>query len=157
MIKKYEKLLANIGFIRCNHCGNYTPHQIYTVVEQRMVLGISVGKQTKEYILVCKSCEHEKIITQHEVDEYLQMAKERMPYQKQQRLWKSIYRVHKNLSIDKDVPKDLKTFFKQVKKEVKLGLLDNISDDDFIYIFNAYLTNLTNASRKNKRKEKSST
>ncbi len=148
MEKIYQKQIEALGFMRCPHCGNFTPQFIDTYDKQKVFLGIPFSKITKGYLLRCQHCKNEEMITQEQVNDYVDKAKTQAPYELQKKIWKQIYTAHKYLSADDDISKELGPFFNQVKKEARANIPFDITNKQFDYVFNAYLTNLTNSSKK---------
>ena len=150
MKKVFQKQLNELGFMRCHHCGYFKPQFIDTYNTQNTFLGIPISKITKGFVLRCDGCHHEEMISEEKVHEYLQQTRHRLPYEQQLKVWKQIYTAHKYLSADDSISKELGPFFKVVKKEARSNIHFDVSKEDFDYIFNAYLTNLTKASKSQK-------
>lgn len=150
MKKVFQKQLEELGFIRCNHCGHFAPGYIDTYNTQKTLLGFPLSKVSKGFVLRCDNCHHEEMINRDQVQDYIQQTKDILPYKQQLKIWKQIYTAHKYLSTDDDLSKDLGPFFEAVKKEAWANIPFEISEKDFNYIFNAYLTNLTKSSKKEK-------
>lgn len=148
MKKVFQKQLEELGFLRCEHCGHFTPHYIDTYNTQNTFLGFPISKTVKGFVLRCDSCHHETMISKEEVHEYNVQSNKRLPYKQQLKIWKQIYTSHKYLSADDELSKELGPFFDAVKKEARINIPFDLSDSDFNYIFNAYLTNLTKSSKK---------
>ena len=148
MKKVFQKQLEELGFMRCSHCGNFTPQYIDTYNTQKTFLGLPISKINRSFVLRCEGCHHEEEINEDTVHEYINKTKHSLPYKQQLKIWKQIYTAHKYLSADDEISKDLATFFESVKKEARANIHFDVSDQQFNYIFNAYLTNLTKSSKK---------
>lgn len=148
MLKKHQRKVIELGLIRCPKCRNFTCQTLYSNVYQNMFLGFAYGPKSEEYFTICERCKAQSFVDIHRYQSLIDASKKRISQEKQKKLWSSIRRVHKNLSVDKNAPQELKPFFELVRSEVKKGLQEEISEADFNYVFTAYLTNLTNATKK---------
>lgn len=148
MKKRYQKQIEELGFIRCLNCGRFAPAYIDMFKVERTILGIPISTISSGFILRCEHCHHEKIINKEEMLEVVRLSKTRLPVNLQQSLWKHIYKAHKRIAQRKENPSHLTIFFEEVKNETLIDLPYDIDEADLNYIFNAYLTNLTIASKK---------
>lgn len=149
MKRRYQKQIAELGFIRCLNCGQFSLATIDTFKVERTFLSIPLYTIDQGFLLKCSHCQHEKLISQEEVNDLIHQSQNRLPVHIQQSLWKRIYRAHKRLAKKQEGEEmQLQPFFNEVKNEVLIDLPYDIEKKDINYIFNAYLTNLTIASKK---------
>lgn len=148
MKKIFQKQLEELGFMRCPHCGIYTPHYIDTYNTQKTFLGFPVSSPEKGFVLRCGQCLKQSLLTREQVHTHIQNVSKSISYKQQLKIWKLIYTSHKYQSADEELSKDLGPFFESVKKDARSNVPFDVSDKDFDYIFNAYLTNLTKSTKK---------
>ena len=147
MKKKYQKQIEELGLIRCLNCGHFAPGYIDIYKIERTFLTIPIHTIESGYLLRCEHCHHEKVISKEEMISMVKTAKNRLPINLQHNLWKRIYKTHKRLAKREDESTNLNTFFNKVKSEVLIDLPYEVDQSELNYIFNAYLTNLTIASK----------
>lgn len=147
MKKVYVKQLEALGFIRCPSCGFFKPMFIDAHHSRTYILGIPIGKITRNYTLRCDGCKKILSIAKEDIASYKNKSAVAFPYEMQKKVWRQIYLAHKYLNNDDSINKDLEPFFTAIKKEAKMNIPFEISNEQFNYIFNAYLTNLTKVSK----------
>lgn len=148
MKKRYQKQIEELGFIRCLNCGHFAPAYIDMFKVERVILGFPISTISSGFILRCEHCHNEKIITKEEMLNLVRTSKTRMPVNLQQNVWKRIYKAHKRIAKNQQHSIQLTDFFNEVKNEVMVDLPYDVELSEINYIFNAYLTNLTIASKK---------
>ena len=140
MDKVFQKKMIDVGYKRCPKCGLFTPQKVYVSSSQKMFLGFAIGKMDTQYILTCPNCKSNVEITEERIEALKEFTKEHIPYEHQKNVWKEIFNTHKEYADYEDQMK-FKDFFDMIKEKAREKIEIQISDKEYNYLFNAYLTN----------------
>lgn len=151
MQKVYEKKILEIGYKRCNKCGMFTPQKLYISSIQKTFLSFPIGKEQTTYYITCPGCKKNIEVSEDELQKYRDFTKQHIPYEHQKAIWKEFYNTHKNYAEYED-QLSFKEFFELIKEKALENIQIQISEKEFNYLFNAYLTNYMKA-RQEKEEE----